>query len=70
MCVFVGVRFVPMQAVWCVCVCGCEVRTNAGSVVLRESWRAFAGEASDSVDTQELAVVLLGLTFIQVCDTR
>lgn len=34
--------------------------TNTGSLVLREARWALAGEAPDGVDTQELAVMLLG----------
>lgn len=40
--------------------------TDAGGVVLGEAWRAFAVESSDNVDAEELAVVLLGGTFVQV----
>lgn len=40
--------------------------TDAGRVVLSEAWGAFAVESSDNVHTEELAVVLLGGTFIQV----
>lgn len=40
--------------------------TNAGRVMLSEAWRAFAVESSNNVHTQELAVVLLGGTFVQV----
>lgn len=39
---------------------------NAGRVVLSEAWGTFAVESSNNVHTQELAVVLLGGTFIQV----
>lgn len=41
--------------------------TNAGGLVLREARGAFASEASNGVDAQELAVVLLGGTFIDIC---
>lgn len=34
--------------------------------MLSEAWRAFAVESSNNVHTQELAVVLLGGTFVQV----
>lgn len=40
--------------------------TDAGRVVLSEARRAFAVESSDNVDTEKLAVVLLGGTFVQV----
>lgn len=40
--------------------------TNAGRVVLGEARRALAVEAPDDVDTEELAVVLLGGTLVQV----
>lgn len=40
--------------------------TDAGRVVLRETRWAFTGKASQRVGTQELAVVLFGLTFIKV----
>lgn len=35
--------------------------------MLREARGAFAGKASDGVDTQELAVVLLSGAFINIC---
>lgn len=41
--------------------------TNAGSVVLGKARRAFACEATDGVNTQELAVMLLGCTLIKIC---
>lgn len=41
--------------------------TDAGGLVLREARRTFASEASNGVDTQELAVVLLSGTFINIC---
>ena len=44
----------------CVCV------TDAGGVMLGETRGTFAGEASDGIDTQELTVVLLGRTLVQV----
>lgn len=37
----------------------CRVLTDTGSLVLCEARGTLAGEASDGVDTQELAVVLL-----------
>lgn len=44
--------------------------TDAGRVVLRETRWAFTGKASQRVGTQELAVVLFGLTFIKVWGER
>lgn len=41
--------------------------TNAGSVVLGEPRRAFAREAADGVNTQELTVMLLGCTLVKIC---
>lgn len=41
--------------------------TDAGSVVLGKPRRAFAREATNGVNTQELTVVLLGRTFIEIC---
>lgn len=41
--------------------------TDAGSVVLGKPRRAFACEATNGVNTQELTVVLLACTFIEVC---
>lgn len=41
--------------------------TDAGGLVLREARGAFASEASNGVDAQELAVVLLGGTLIDIC---
>lgn len=38
----------------------CLVLTDAGSLVLGEARGTLAGEASDGVDTEELAVMLLG----------
>lgn len=35
--------------------------------MLGEACRTLAGETSDGVDTQELTVVLLGGTLIQIC---
>lgn len=40
--------------------------TDAGSVMLGEAGGALAGEAADGVNAQELTVVLLGGTFIQI----
>lgn len=40
--------------------------TNAGRVVLGEARGALAVEAPDDVDTEELAVVLLGGALVQV----
>lgn len=40
--------------------------TNAGCMVLSESRRTFASESPNSVDTKELAVVLLCCTFIKI----
>lgn len=40
--------------------------TDAGSVMLGEAGRTLAGEASDGVNAQELTVMLLGGTFIQI----
>lgn len=40
--------------------------TNAGCMVLSESRRTFTSETSNSVDTKELAVVLLCCTFIKI----
>lgn len=39
---------------------------NASSVMLCETRWTFTGKTSQSVDTEELAVVLLGVTFIKV----
>lgn len=39
---------------------------NAGSVVLGEPRRAFACEAADGVNTQELTVMLLGCTLVKI----
>lgn len=44
--------------------------TNAGSVVLGKPRRAFAREATDGVNTQELTVMLLGCTLIEICKKR
>lgn len=44
----------------------CVVLTDAGSLVLREAGGTLAGEASNGVDAQELAVMSLGRTFIQI----
>lgn len=41
--------------------------TDTGGLVLREARGAFASKASNGVDAQELAVVLLGGTFIDIC---
>ena len=40
--------------------------TNAGGLVLGETCRTLACKPSDGVDTQELTVVLLGGTLIQI----
>lgn len=40
--------------------------TDAGSLVLREAGRALAGESSNGVNTEELAVVLLCRALIQI----
>lgn len=40
--------------------------TDTGCLVLREPSRALASEASNSVDTVELAVVLLGGAFVHI----
>lgn len=40
--------------------------TNAGSVVLGKSRRTFTCEATNGVNTQELAVVLLSCTLIKI----
>lgn len=40
--------------------------TNAGSMVLGKSRRTFTCEATDGVNTQELAVVLLSRTLIKI----
>ena len=48
----------------------CLVLTDAGSLVLGEARRTLAGEASDGVDAVELAVVLLGRTFIQILEGK
>lgn len=42
--------------------------TDTGSLVLCEARRTLAGEASNGVDTEELAVMLLGRTFIQILE--
>lgn len=39
---------------------------NAGSVVLGKPRRAFAREATDGVNTQELTVMLLGCTLVKI----
>lgn len=44
----------------------CTLLTDTGSLVLCEARGALAGEASDGVDAQELAVMLLRRTFIQI----
>ena len=44
--------------------------TNTSSVMLCETRWTFTGKTSQSVDTQELAIVLFGLTFIKVCNER
>lgn len=41
--------------------------TNAGSVMLGKPRRAFACEATDGVNTQELTVMLLGCTLVKIC---
>lgn len=43
-----------------------SVFTDAGGLMLREARGAPAGESTDGVHTQELTVVLLGGTFIQI----
>lgn len=40
--------------------------TNAGCMVLSEPRRTFTSETPNSVDTKELAVVLLCCTFIKI----
>lgn len=40
--------------------------TNAGSLVLREASGALTGEAPNGVNTEELAVVLLGRALVQI----
>lgn len=46
---------------------GCAlIVIDAGSVVLGKARRAFACEATNGVNTQELTVVLLGCTFIKI----
>lgn len=40
--------------------------TNAGRVVLGKARRTFTGEATDGVDTQKLAVVLLCGALIEI----
>lgn len=40
--------------------------TNTSSVMLCETRWTFTGKASQSVDTEELAIVLFGLTLIKV----
>lgn len=40
--------------------------TDAGSVMLGETGGTFTGEPPQGVDTEELAVVLFGLTFIEI----
>lgn len=42
------------------------VVVDAGGLVLTEARRAFAGEAPDGVDTEELTVVLFGGTLVQI----
>lgn len=44
--------------------------TNASSVMLGETRWAFTGEPPQGVDTEELAVVLFGLTFVKVWKDR
>lgn len=44
----------------------CRVLTDAGSLVLSKARRTFAGEASNGVNAEELAVMLLGRTLIQI----
>lgn len=44
--------------------------TDAGSVMLGETGGAFTGEPPQGVDTEELAVVLFGLTFIEIWNDR
>lgn len=45
---------------------GALVVINAGSMVLGKPRRAFASKATNGVDTQKLAVVLLSCTLIQI----
>ena len=40
--------------------------TDASRVMLGETGRTFTGESPQGVDTEELAVVLFGLTFVEV----
>lgn len=54
------------SAVCPTCPAGGLLLTDAGSVMLGEAGGALAGEAADGVHAQELTVVLLGGTFIQV----
>lgn len=44
--------------------------TDTCGLVLGKSRGALAGEASDGVHTEELAVVLLGGAFVQVCVSK
>lgn len=34
--------------------------------MLGESWRTFAGEPTDGVNTQELTIMLFGRTLVQI----
>lgn len=45
---------------------GALIVVDAGSLVLCEAGGTLAGEASNGVDTEELTVMLLGRTFIQI----
>lgn len=44
----------------------CLSLTDAGSLMLREAGGTLASEASNGVDAQELAVMLLSRAFIQI----
>ena len=48
----------------------CFCLTNTSSVMLCETRWTFTGETSQSVDTEELAIVLFGLTFIKVWNEK
>lgn len=48
--------------------CRWGVLTDAGSLVLSEARRTLAGEAPDGVDAEELTVMLLGWTLIQILE--
>ncbi len=57
---------------WCMVtlIFSCLVLTNTGSLVLCETRRTLAGEASNGVETEELAIMLLGWTFIQILEGK